>query len=170
MSAYLKLNQAAQELKKLQKEAAKFNKVYAHSLQSLDLGNIEITDTMKIRNALAELKSEAKALIDILSSLFSGGVRRYAKSYSDYTDTYTHGRYGQLKGEAELTIFHLETLLKHLDILGGAAAEGKKRALTLVAAKEAADIDGDKSAIYSDGLAAMILLITLIKSIKIRIR
>jgi transcriptional regulator of heat shock response len=134
MSAYLKLQNASAEFNAIQREATKFTQLYNSKLKGLDLSKVELNNPDEVRSTLSELKTEAKDLVKLLESMFSG-IHNYAKSHKE-RDSYVHGRYGQLKGEADKILDRLRPIINDLTVLEGAAAEANQSAVALKAFSE----------------------------------
>jgi hypothetical protein len=170
MSAYLKLQTAAREINDVQREVINFNKLFDKKLKAINLFKVELMNSRETRNALQELKDKANDLIRILDGLFSGGMRSYGGHKE--RDNYFHGRYGQLKGEAQRVKEHLQILRNHTDILINSASEAKAEAVILVAAQEAIDVSdkNDAFGVATEAVGLAIIVTVLIKRLIERIR
>jgi hypothetical protein len=170
MSAYLKLQTAAREINDVQREVINFNKLFDKKLKAINLFKVDLMNSRETRNALQELKDKANDLIRILDGLFSGGMRSYGGH--NERDNYFHGRYGQLKGEAERVKDHLKILRNHTDILINSASETKAEAVVLVAAQEAIDVSdkNDAFGVATEAVGLAIIVTVMIKKLIERIR
>lgn len=175
MTAQLKLNQAANEIKTLKKQIADFNGKYARSLENLNIAKIDLNDTWKVRSKLSALKTEAESLAKILNAMISGGIRQYAKTHQERQDGFTHGRFGNLKGEVTPIIAGLNVMIAHLATLIDSSGESKREAVTTTALVKAAEklMGHDKYGpenILAEGLGAIMAMVAIIQMIKAKIR
>ena len=156
MSAYIKLQQFANEIAVLRREIKKLRE----NIKGVDISKYDSSSPFSVRDELGFMRNQAAHLIHITEGMQSTGISNIVPAYRDRT-TYAYGRLGQLKGEMTPLIQDLGFLIRHIDLLLSGSKENNQKAKAMTLVADSADqLASDQH--HSDPISSILMVASII--------